>query len=246
MQAVDYRNYVIKSTRNLLAYFLQAMQKKDTQLNHMHVNMAALLSLVAIWTKDVSLYRQSCLILNSFLQQFARETSNINVYKEPYKVPNHSCPFTGYPLMMCLRNLQSTETLWNQVAMEWDLNTLQQRISDVAFVFCRPMQRGDHNQAMARALGTAQALLTLHSMDAQQRNIWNTYIEETWEEWKSQEDTCENAPSYNAIYLWCLLMMLDLYPNQLKYFMHSKRARFVFERYRDQVRLKRMLGTHLI
>jgi len=40
--------------------------------------------------------------------------------------------------------------------------------------------------------------------------------------------------------------MLDLYPNQLKYFMHSKRARFVFERYRDQVRLKRMLGTHLI
>ncbi|GJD09361.1 hypothetical protein Gasu2_36180 [Galdieria sulphuraria] len=95
------------------------------------------------------------------------------------------------------------------------------------------MQRGDHNQAMARALGTALALSALDFMKKEQEPIWSHYVEEIWEEWRTYEDTCENAPSYNAIYLWCLLMMLDLYPQKLKYFTQSKRAYALFQRYRD-------------
>ncbi|EME27158.1 uncharacterized protein Gasu_52600 [Galdieria sulphuraria] len=235
MQAVEYRNYIIKSTKDLLPGFLQAMKKDKTPLNHMHINMAALLSLVALWTQDSSLYQQSYLIFKSFLQQFGMETLNLEIYREPHKVRNHSCPFTGYPFIICFRNLQSVENLWSQMTKEWDPKVLRKIISDVAFIFCRPMQRGDHNQAMARALGTALALSALDFMKKEQEPIWSHYVEEIWEEWRTYEDTCENAPSYNAIYLWCLLMMLDLYPQKLKYFTQSKRAYALFQRYRDHI-----------
>ncbi|GJQ09557.1 hypothetical protein GpartN1_g1348.t1 [Galdieria partita] len=214
MQSVEYRDYIIKSTRVLLPGFLQTMQKEGIQLDHKHLNMAALLSLVALWTQDLSLYRQSYLIFKSFMQQFESETTNLDIYKEPHKVSNHSCPFTGYPFIICFRNLQSAENLWSQMTTEWNPKILKRKISDMAFVFCRPMQKGDHNQAMARALGTAQALSACDCIAKDQRSAWTSYVEEIWEEWRTYEDTCENAPSYNAIYFWCLLMILDLYPSK--------------------------------
>lgn len=244
MHSAQYREYVIKSAKHLVASFSKEMQKEGTQLNHMHVNMAALLSLVSVWTKDSSLYRQSYLIFEAFLHQFEKETSNFDVYRDPNKLRNHSCPFTGYPFIMCLRNLQSTERVWNQMIRKWDLDRLQKRISEVVFVFCRPMQKGDHNQAMARTLGTAQALKYLHFVKHEHQQVWSNHVDETWEEWRAYEDTCENAPSYNAIYFWCLLMILDLYPNKLKYFMESKRAYSVFKRYRDQVSDKKNLPLY--
>eukprot|EP00871_Galdieria_phlegrea_P003047 jgi/Galph1/3743/GphlegSOOS_G2433.1 len=93
----------------------------------------------------------------------------------------------------------------------------------------------DHNQAMSRALGTAMALSTFEQFQTSEYKYWREYIENVWDDWLEEEDTCENAPSYNAIYLWCLLMLTEHFPEKLNHLKTSAKAKSVFARFRDQI-----------
>ena len=215
----DYRQFVSESAVALEPRFAQPEKLIQGTAAHNVAEMAALEAQLYRWTDKRRHADESLRLLTALVEDWESTTEG---GRKRYRL--YGDFFLGFPLAEAYLQLSECDQAPR-------LDPLEARFKALLRAVCYPLQRGDHNQAMCRALGTQLAVSLFPDLDAEGK--WSAYLDDVWNDWYELRDTTENAPNYNAIFLASMLRLAELTDREA--LLRDDRVRRMFERFRDQV-----------